>query len=64
MSRGWKSLEVHARESLECIEETVISVDMKGDFCESSEKREESSKESFCHLKKHIYHHGPNVARR
>lgn len=57
-------MEVHARESLECLQETVgRNEDITGHFCESSEKGEESSRESFCHLKEYIYRHGHHVAR-
>lgn len=57
-------MEVHARESLAYLQKTVgRNVDITGDFCESSEKGEESSRESFCHLKEYIYHHGHHVAR-
>lgn len=42
MGRGWRSLEVHAREHLDCLEKTVgRNVDIKGDLGESSEKRRE-----------------------
>lgn len=40
MSRGWKILEVHARERLDCLEETVgRNSGINQDFGESSEKK-------------------------
>lgn len=41
MSRGWRSLGVHVRESLDCLEGTVRHMDMKVDFGEISDRNED-----------------------
>lgn len=44
MSRGWKSLRVHARTSVGCLEEIFgRNVEIKGDLDESSEKKKEKA---------------------
>lgn len=42
MGRGWKNLEVHARKSLDCLEDIVVrNTDGKGDSGGVSDENEE-----------------------
>lgn len=41
MGRSWKKVEVHVRESLDCLEETGRNTDIKGDSSEVLNKNEE-----------------------
>lgn len=42
MGRGWKSLEVHARKSLDCLDKNVgKNMNIKGDSIQNSEESEE-----------------------
>lgn len=51
MDGGWESFEIHARKSLDCLEEIVgRNVNIKGNFGESSE-RKENCRKSGHHLR-------------
>lgn len=49
MGRGWKSFEGHARKSFHCHEPTI-----KGDSGGSSERKEQSCKETFSLLREYL----------
>lgn len=50
-------MEMHARESLDCLEETIgRNSGVNHDFGESSERKRRTVRESFCHLREYIYH--------
>lgn len=49
---------------LDCLEQIVDrNMDIKGDSGETSERREESIRDAFSHLRECVYHHEQNVVR-
>lgn len=55
IGRGWKSFEVHITKRLDYPEGTSgRNMDVKGDYCESSERKKKTWTESFHLLREYI----------
>lgn len=58
MGKSWRNFEVHAKKSLNCHGQIL-----KDDSSESSERKEESHRESFHLLREYLSNHEQNVCR-